>query len=225
MNFLIGLGIVLIGIVIIFVIGVAIYLIRQRGGVTIPTAIMPSRKTLMNAAWMFGSYLICLWAFSLIWPAAWHAWYNSDGFWVTQFLFLSAIGFLASLWMRTKGLRKLSMIPAIMALILTVKPIIKTIDWPVSEKSAIQSKIKPPKPPFVDTTFTLRVGDTTQRYKLYDGWTFSTGATGLYQYQIDNDPWLTRGDGSNDVNLKGGASRLTPLDSSITVRVVYTENN
>lgn len=232
MNFLIGLGEVLLVVVILFILGIVINLVMRRGGATIPTAITPSKKTLMNAGWMLGTYALCLWAFSAIWPTAWHAW-RGEGFWVTQLLFISAIGFLASVWMRTRGLHWLSIIPVVMAILLTV--VTTSRNWPESKdkpvakipdtKPTTKTPQTPPKPPVVDTTFRLKAGDTTMRYKSYDGWVLATGATGRYQHQVDDGPWLIRGDGSEEKNLQGGTVRLTPVDSTIMVRVVYRQTN
>jgi hypothetical protein len=86
--------------------------------------------------------------------------------------------------------------------------------------------------PFHDTTFTLKKGDTTIRFKTYDGWVLSTGAadstgkTTLYKLQMDEESWLTRGDGS-EIDIHGGSIRMTNVDSinSIRVRVVYRPNH
>ena len=72
---------------------------------------------------LFGVYCILLWAFALIWPDAWEAW-SGSGFWVCQFLFISAVVIFSISWIRRRGfswvLGVLSIILAIILMAVTI---------------------------------------------------------------------------------------------------------
>lgn len=121
-NFLFGFLLVLLILILLFV-GIVLFT-RHRPTATAITITPDRKKFLINVAWLLGAYSLLLWAFAFIWPELWVAW-KGQGFWLSQLLFLSAIGFLASVWMRSKKLRLIA-IPLIIVAIIVARHTIKS---------------------------------------------------------------------------------------------------
>lgn len=233
MSFISGIIPWIVGLVALSVIGIVIYvIIRRPAGMTIPTALTPSAKTLQNVAWIFASYLLCLWAFSAIWPDAWHAW-RGKGFWVTQLLIISVIGMMASKLIKTEHLRWIAWIPGVMAILLTGTSIVN--NWPESKhnKDMVDNPIRKAEPekirePKVDSVMTVYLKSTDSIVvKNYEGFTLlaSTGGTKgkpIPYFRKNGGDWEKYGVGTE--NLNGSPSFevwFKGADTTTSTRIWY----
>jgi hypothetical protein len=241
MDFIQGFGIVLLIAISLFVIGIIIFIVTRRaGGVTIPAALMPSRKTFLNFLLIFGSYLICLLALSALWPDAWHAW-RGKGFWITQLLLMSVAGFLASRWIGTHGMRWVAWIPGAMAILLTVATV--SNNWPSKDDGTstfakfswwedVKSTFSKPEPVKAvvaelpaqyDSTITLMKGDTLRKVDVPVGYECFCSSGGSkekpkrYYHQNQNEEPEIWGDGSSHIGGTGAYFHLSYLDKQITI--------
>jgi len=202
MNFIAGL------IIVIVILGVILFIVWaiSSGRITQAPNINVSKKTMMNAGWLFGSYLIVLWAFALIWPNAWKAW-SGSGFWVSQLAFLAMIGILSSVWIKTNGLSFLALIPLVFAVILTVTTIQNNFPEQENEDKKDKEAILPP--PDVMKSYNLTKDDAITIYMVgYKNCSFC----------ITADPFWFKPE-NGEARLIGGSYEYPSLESVYSFKI------
>ncbi|MDE2031291.1 MAG: hypothetical protein KGI58_03490 [Patescibacteria group bacterium] len=192
-DFLNGLWPILVAVVVIII---GLYLISKLGkGKSSNTGLNISSKEILNFSWMLISYILVLWAFKILWPNVWSAW-SGQRFFVSQLLFISTIGFLASKWIRDKELRWIALVTGLLAILL----VISSVNIAKKNNSSNPNNItiskdndvwSPTIPKIVADTLwtndTLRKAGDVYTHKIQYGYHFHTFSDKLIDYQPNGE--------------------------------------